>query len=154
MEKFLHSPVTTLDILKHSRYDTQTDLKALKAILAWFDDFHDATTIPQDVWLQCKLALVEGFTNVVRHAHQGLPPETPIAIEIIVSTAYLDIKIWDQGPGFDYQAMLTRKLQTTTPESEGGRGLQILSRVADSVEYTRIDDQQNCLHMRKFFSQL
>ncbi|MBE7385362.1 MAG: ATP-binding protein [Leptolyngbya sp. SIO1E4] len=140
----------SLGILKQNSYEAQTDPEALKGVLSWFDGFHDLP-IPQEIWLQCQLALIEAFTNVVRHAHAGLPPETPIEIEMTVTPDYLDMKIWDRGPGFDFQAMLKRKLQTTTPDSEGGRGLRIMYRVADIVEYSKTADQRNCLHIRKRF---
>lgn len=140
-----------MHILKQSIYETQTDPQALKGVLSWFDQFH-SLPIPQEDWLQCQLALIEGFTNAVRHAHRGLPRDTPVAIAVSVTDTYLDIQIWDQGPGFDFQAMLNQKLKTTTSDSEGGRGLRIMYRVADRVEYTRDPDQRNCLHIRKHFS--
>lgn len=141
-----------LPILKQSTYETKTDPQALKGVLSWFDEFH-SLPIPQEDWLQCQLALIEGFTNAVRHAHRGLPRDTPIAIAVCVTDTYLDIKIWDRGPGFDFQAMLDQKLKTTTADSEGGRGLRIMYRVADIVEYTRTADLRNCLHVRKRFGE-
>ncbi|HEY9887582.1 MAG TPA: anti-sigma regulatory factor [Candidatus Obscuribacterales bacterium] len=140
----------TLNILQQSIYETTTDPKALKDVLAWFDGFH-ALPIPQGDWLQCQLALIEGFTNAVRHAHKDLPHATPIAIAVTVTEAYLDMQIWDYGPGFDFSAMLHQKLETTTADSEGGRGLRIMYRVADVVEYGKTSDQRNCLHIRKVF---
>ena len=74
----------TLNILQQSIYETTTDPKALKDVLAWFDGFH-ALPIPQGDWLQCQLALIEGFTNAVRHAHKDLPHATPIAIAVTVT---------------------------------------------------------------------
>ena len=143
--------VAPLSILKQSTYETNTDPKALEDVLAWFDTFH-GLPIPQEDWLQCQLALIEGFTNAVRHAHKGLPPETPITIAVEVAETYLDLKIWDSGPGFDFQAMLNQKFRTTTSDSEGGRGLRIMYRVADIVEYAITPDQRNCLHIRKCFA--
>ena len=140
-----------LNILKQSTYEAKTDPKALKGVLAWFDGFHELP-IPQEDWLQCQLALIEGFTNAVRHAHKGLSAETPIAIAVIITDTFLDMRIWDHGPGFDFQAMLDQKLKTTTSDSEGGRGLRIMYRVADVVEYARTSDQRNCLHIRKRFA--
>ncbi len=139
-----------MDTLKHSRYETQTEVTALKAVLNWFDGFRQLS-ISREVWLQCQLALIEGFTNVVRHAHKGLPRETPVEIEVAVTTDSLEIWIWDRGPGFDLQDMLDRKLQTTTPDSEGGRGLRIMARVADKIAYTQVDTERNCLYLKKSF---
>ncbi|WP_008311326.1 ATP-binding protein [Leptolyngbya sp. PCC 6406] len=140
----------TLTIVKQSSFRTQTDLDALKAVLVWFDEFQ-SLPIPKATWLQCQLALIEGFTNAVRHAHDGMPPETPIEIEAIATTEALNINIWDQGPGFDFNATLRRKLETTNPDSEGGRGLRIMRRIADSVEYECYGGRRNCLHIHKQF---
>ena len=142
-----------LTILKQSTYETQTDPQALPGVLSWFDEFH-ALPMPQEDWLQCQLALIEGFTNVVRHAHKGLPPATPIAITITLTHDYLDMKIWDHGPGFDFQTTLDHKLETTNADSEGGRGLRIMYRVADIVCYERTADERNCLHIRKSYATL
>lgn len=139
-----------LVILRKSGFQTQTDPDALKAVLAWFDEFQ-SLPIPPAVWLQCQLALIEGFTNAVRHAHRGLPPETPIEIEVTATTDALEFKIWDQGPGFDFNSTLHRKLKTTTPDSEGGRGLRIMQRVADTVSYCPTADGRNCLYIYKAF---
>ncbi len=139
-----------MTILKQSTYETQTDPQALQGVLSWFDGFHELP-VPQEDWLQCQLALIEGFTNAVRHAHKGLPLETPITITITITHDYLDMKIWDHGPGFDFQAMLDHKLKTTNADSEGGRGLRIMYRVADILKYERVLDQRNCLHIRKSF---
>lgn len=139
-----------LTILKQSTYETETEPQALQGVLSWFEGFHELP-IPQEDWLQCQLALIEGFTNAVRHAHAGLPRETPISITITIARNYLDMKIWDYGPGFDFKAMLDYKLKTTNASSEGGRGLRIMYRVADILDYERLPDQRNCLHIRKSF---
>jgi serine/threonine-protein kinase RsbW len=140
--------VAVLDILKQSSFRTPTDLDALKDVLAWFDQFQ---SLPMDheVWLQCQLALTEGFTNAVRHAHHDCPPDTPIEVEVVATPEVMDLKIWDRGPGFDFEAMLRRKLATTDQDAEGGRGLRIIHRVADEVRYQRFPNQQNCLYLRK-----
>ncbi len=152
-QRSLSAVLKSLTILTQSTYKTQTDPQALQGVLSWFDSFHELP-IPQEDWLKCQLALIEGFTNAVRHAHKGLPPETPIAITVTITNNYLDMKIWDHGPGFDFQAMLDHKLQTTNADSEGGRGLRIMYRVADIVKYERMSDQRHCLHIRKSFAPL
>ena len=148
----LSSAIETLEILMQSRYKTETDPRVLQSILSWFDSFHDLP-IPQEIWLQCQLALIEGFTNAVRHAHRGLPTETPIEIEVTVTTECMDIKIWDYGPGFDFESVLSHKLQQPNLESPGGRGLSIMYRVADSVKYAKTTDERNCLHIQKCFQE-
>lgn len=144
------SATKALDILMQSRYETETDQRVLPSVLSWFDNFRDLP-IPQEAWLQCQLALIEGFTNAVRHAHSGLPTETPIEIEVTATTQSLDIKIWDRGPGFDFKQMLTRKMQQSNYDAADGRGLSIMNRVADTVEYSRTADQRNCLYIQKCY---
>ncbi|HIK44184.1 MAG TPA: ATP-binding protein [Leptolyngbyaceae cyanobacterium M65_K2018_010] len=128
-----------------------TDPTELKSVLAWFDQFQTAP-IPRQLWLQCQLALIEGFTNAVRHAHVGLPTTTPIQIEVSISDQTIDIKIWDQGPGFDLNSVLKTKLNDHTQEDESGRGLKIMYRVADQLTYQVSTGQGNCLHLHKSYS--
>ncbi|WOD38753.1 ATP-binding protein [Nodosilinea sp. E11] len=133
-----------------SQIETLTDPTALKSVLTWFDQFQ-ATPIPHNIWLQCQLALIEGFTNAVRHAHAGLPPTTPIQLEVSVSDRAIDIRIWDCGPGFDLALVLRQKITVNNPDSEGGRGLKIMYLVADRLTYEPDPVQGNCLHLHKAF---
>jgi serine/threonine-protein kinase RsbW len=130
--------------------ETTTDPTALKTVLAWFDQFKTAP-IPHQVWLQCQLAVIEGFTNAVRHAHADLPATTPIKLEVAIAEDVIHIRIWDHGPGFDLATMLRHKLKTTNRESEGGRGLKIMYLVADRLTYESVQGGGNCLHLEKAF---
>lgn len=140
-----------LIIPQTSHLDTPTDPAALKSVLAWFDQFQCAH-LPYRVWLECQLALTEGFTNAVRHAHAQLPLETPIAIEVTVADDTVDIRIWDRGPGFNLAAVLEQRLASTDRDAEGGRGLKIIYLVADTLSYTPTEEQRNCLHIQKRFA--
>jgi serine/threonine-protein kinase RsbW len=84
-----------------------TDLNALTTVLDWFEQLKDLS-LPKEVWYQFQLALAEGFTNAVRHAHKNLPPETPIQLEITVFNGRLELKVWDCGPSFDFDAKLEK----------------------------------------------
>lgn len=119
-------------------------------MLAWFDEFQ-TLPLPHKVWLQCQLALIEGFTNAIRHAHAHLPPQTPICIEVQVCDSTVDIRIWDFGPGFDLDSVLAHKLAFNDTNAEGGRGLRIMHLVADTLSYERTPDQRNCLHIHKVY---
>jgi serine/threonine-protein kinase RsbW len=66
----------------------------------------------------------------------------------------LDIRIWDYGQPFDLEAKL-RELKEKNQEevlSEGGRGIEIMFKLADRVSYTRTSDERNCLVMVKRLS--
>jgi len=104
------------DPISNQQIQLNTDIKAVAEVLSWLEQL-DPLPIPQAVLHQCKLAVVEGFTNAVRHAHKNLPRSTPIELEITVFNERLEIKIWDRGKPFDFQAKLQEKLLEKSPFS-------------------------------------
>ncbi len=131
------------DFQKSSK-QVSTDLKALDQVLSWFDQLKQPS-IPKKIWIQCQLAVAEGFTNAVRHAHSELPTNTPIDIEVTLFPEYLELRIWDQGPPFDLEERLQSLAQKVDEHAGGGRGLAILQKIADKLSYTRTGDNRNCL---------
>lgn len=95
--------------------------------------------------------LAEAFTNAVRHAHRDCSLETPILIEVCLDDSQLEMRVWDFGPGFDPTQRI-KCLETIDPEATGGRGIQLISQLADSFEYQRTRDNRNCLQMIKQYS--
>jgi len=126
---------------------------ALNQVLSWFEDF-DHTFIPEPVWLQCQLALAEGFTNVVRHAHKGKPVSTAVDLEVVILEDRLEIRIWDYGPQTNLGEVIESLSHEMDRESEGGRGLKLMKKVADILQYKRGDDQRNCLLIVKQYHAL
>ena len=138
--------------LKQDRLKVETDLHAVTKVLQWFEDF-TKPMLPQPSQSQCQLAFVEGFTNAVRHAHHNLPPTTPIELELKIFPDSLEMRIWDQGPPFDLQAKLQEALDRQKDidplSAEGGRGLIFMHQLMDELAYLRVDNERNCLLMRK-----
>lgn len=140
--------------LNESHLQVGTDLKAVTQVLQWFEEF-TSPLLPQPFGSQCQLALVEGFTNAVRHAHHDLPQTVPIELELKVFAHSLEMRIWDKGPPFDLEAKLSEALcqKECNPlahlEQEGGRGLLFMHQLMDEVSYLRLPDQRNCLVLRK-----
>ena len=91
--------------VQHISLQVNTDLNALTRVLEWFEQLKDLS-FPNEVWWKLQLALAEGFTNAVRHAHKNLPVETPVQLEIMVFNGRLELKILDCGPYFDFEAKL------------------------------------------------
>lgn len=85
----------------------ETDLDNLARVLQWYDRL-EKLPIPKHVIMQCRLALAEGFTNAVRHAHKSLPLSTPINLEIRVLGNCLELRIWDSGQPFDFEAKISK----------------------------------------------
>jgi serine/threonine-protein kinase RsbW len=141
---------SALESPKKSHIQVPTDLNALEDVLAWFDKLE--APIPKMIWFQCQLALAEGFTNAVRHAHQGKPTHTPIDIEACLTNSYIEFQIWDEGPGFAFDEYVQRAANLMDNHSEGGRGLGLIKRIADDLEYVQESGQRNCLRIFKQYS--
>ncbi|NJL02449.1 MAG: ATP-binding protein [Spirulinaceae cyanobacterium RM2_2_10] len=129
--------------------EVSTTLEVLDQVLAWFEQIHHPT-IQQKDWLQCQLALAEAFTNAVRHAHRDLPPTTPITLAAALHPGVLELRIWDCGPPFDLTTYLdTNATSLQRHQAGGGRGLAILTKIADRLSYDRTADERNCLVLFK-----
>ncbi len=128
-----------------------SQLRELDRLLDWFQQL-GSDILPTITIDQCQLLLSEGFTNVVNHAHQGHSIYTQVEIQVNILTDVVEIRIWDQGKGFDLESKLTQLLESTpNTEAEGGRGLLIMSKIADKLSYLPCDDQRNCLCLIKHF---
>ncbi|HBB32750.1 MAG TPA: anti-sigma regulatory factor [Cyanobacteria bacterium UBA8803] len=136
--------------IKQSQLQVETDLKAVTEVLEWFDHFA-LPQLPKELCWDCKVALEEGFTNVVRHAHRHLPKTTPIELELSVFPHYIEMRIWDRGEPFDLRAKLQTLYQEEEDplEKEDGRGLMFIDQLTDELSYQRLPDHRNCLLMRK-----
>lgn len=125
-----------------------TDLNALARVLDWFDGL-ESPVVPQRVWLQLKTALAEAFTNAVRHAHEGTS-ELTVEIQFEQTAKSLELKVIDSGPQFDLQAKL-QELPDVDLNATGGRGLRLMSCIADELSYVRLEDDRNCLSLVKHY---
>ena len=138
-------------LIKPFQLAVVTDIQALEEILLWFEAIAKPYLSPQTLW-ECKLALSEGFTNTVLYAHRDLPSTLPIIINVNVYRTVLEILIWNQGPFFDLKAKLAQlKQQTVNPlDLESDRGLFFMDKLMDELDYIRLNNQKNCLKMRKW----
>jgi serine/threonine-protein kinase RsbW len=129
-----------------------TDIYQLNQVHTWFSQFQ---RVPRKIWMQCNLVLIEGLTNVIRHAHEFLPADTPIDIEVTLLEGALELRIWDFGQPFDLKAELDRLSQQKFNPLDidsiptGGRGLAITNTVSDYFSYDRTTDGRNCFLIRK-----
>jgi serine/threonine-protein kinase RsbW len=137
-------------VIRQFHLQVKTELEALKEILQWFEGVI-FPALPQKTGWQCEVALVEAFTNAVRHAHHNLPKNTPIDLEVKLFPNFLEMRIWDRGQPFDLKAKLKDSLENdlNSLEKEGGRGLQFMKKLTDDLQYLNLHDLGNCLVMRK-----
>jgi serine/threonine-protein kinase RsbW len=89
-----------LPLEAHGEASFPSCLESTPLLLDWFEQHHPAWVDPL-LWIQAQTALVEGFTNAVRHAHAALtaPPAVVVALE--VTAEHLQLRLRDQGPPFD-----------------------------------------------------
>lgn len=136
--------------LQKASLQVPTDLNALSQVLAWFDQFN-GPPLAYSTWLQCQLALAEGFTNAVRHAHKGRSPELEIDLNILIFADRIELRIWDYGDPFNLNHMLKTLPHTIASDAEGGRGLKLMEKIIDSLSYTRFN-HRNCLLIVKYYT--
>ncbi len=125
-------------MLERDHLTVNSHLEELAAVQQWFRSLISRLAV-KTPWLddqfdQLNLALAEGFTNAVRHAHADLPSATPIEIELVLQPQQVEICIFDRGAPFDPDSL-------TEPQPgalrEGGYGWFLLRRLADQVTYDR-----------------
>lgn len=135
--------------VKQYHLQVKTELEALKDVLHWFEGLV-FPLLPQKTGWQCEVALVEAFTNAVRHAHHDLPDTTPIDLEVKLLPNFLEMRIWDQGESFNLQEKLKKgEKEAGLMDREGGRGLQFIKKLTDELQYLNLPNERNCLVMRK-----
>ena len=98
------------------------------------------------------MALAEGFTNAVRHAHNGKPADLPVDIQVAVFAEFVEIKIWDWGDRFDLEAKIKTISEKVDLAAPGGRGLKLMKDIGDGLSYVRTADGRNCLSIVKNYS--
>jgi len=141
-----------LKVLRSIKIEVKSDLKALDEVLFQFNTIYQ-DSIPLRDWLQCRLALAEGFTNAVRHAHKNLPRDVPIRIEVLLNQTFMEIRIWDRGPAFDLHGFIAETSKKHAKWLASGRGIPILNKISNRLDYYRIEQQRNCLVIIKKFTQ-
>lgn len=109
--------------IQHISLQVNTDVNALTQVLLCFEQLKDIS-LPNEVWWKIQLGLAEGFTNAVRHAHKNLPVETPVQLEITVFNGRLELKVWDCGPCFDFDAKLK---EIIAADRNNGLDLEVLN---------------------------
>jgi serine/threonine-protein kinase RsbW len=140
-----------LSMVQRDHLMVKSELKLLNVVQEWFEQFcskyisHLGRSDSQ--LYRLNLALAEGFTNAVRHAHHTLPPETAIDIDLSLWDDRLEIRIWDRGKPFNPDAIAEPEPGTL---QVGGYGWFLLRRLVDRVVYERTSDERNCLLIVKY----
>lgn len=133
-----------MKVHKKIYFEVNSDLHCLEKVLEEFNKVNESWVSKKE-FLQCQLALAEGFTNAVRHAHKDLSKQTKITLEITLTEADIQIRIWDYGKPFDLEKFAKNLIHKKDILASGGRGVEILQKISDVLTYSRTEDQRNCL---------
>jgi serine/threonine-protein kinase RsbW len=128
-----------------------SDLKFLTIVEEWLLGCLKAELGDSVDWTKqsgrLRLALVEAYSNVVRHAHKD-QPNLPVLIRLELKNREIALEIWDKGEGFD---MSTYYPPNPNQKQEGGYGWLIMNRLMDKVEYQLEVNGGNCLKLEASF---
>jgi len=80
------------------------------------------------------LVLTEAMANAIRHANEG-DPDKEVHITIAIMGKRLNIKVYDQGQGFDICTLPTPDFKSL---DEHGRGVYIIRSLMDKVTYRKL----------------
>ena len=124
-----------------------SDLKFLTVVENWLLGFLEAELQETVDWprqsSRLRLALVEAYSNVVRHAHRD-QPNLPVLIRLELKERDLALEIWDHGTGYDLSTYLPPNPED---KQENGYGWLIMHRLMDRVEYRLQVNGRNCLKL-------
>lgn len=149
-----------MPLIQQAQLQTKTDLEALTSVTEWFQWFQ-YPPLTEKLWLEGQIALLEGFTNAVNHAHRHLSPEMPIELDAQLFTERLQIRIWDYGEFYDFTTTLKQLQQLTADpafnpqEREAHWGSILLLKLIHEhgwvIAYHRQQDNRNCFFIEKVF---
>jgi len=89
------------------------------------------------------LMVDEWITNVISYAYQYKKGELELKVDF--RDRKVTICIRDRGPQFDFTSYKVKELQNIyeSDSKPGGFGIELIRRLADSLEYTRSEDGWN-----------
>jgi serine/threonine-protein kinase RsbW len=108
----------------------------------------DATDLPSEDLFAIKLSLEEALTNAIRHGNH-FDPEKSVIVEWEVSDRRVEIRITDEGCGFD-PGCVPDPTADENIEKPCGRGIMLIHAYMDEVSY---DQQGRQLRIVKHLGQ-
>jgi serine/threonine-protein kinase RsbW len=124
-----------------------SDLKFLGIVESWLLGCLEVELGESPDWsrqsTRFRLALVEAYSNVVRHAHKE-KAELPVVMCLEMKDTDIALEVWDHGQGYDLATYLPPDPEQ---KQEGGYGWLIMNRLMDRVEYRLQIEGRNCLKL-------
>lgn len=122
-------------------------------MLSWIREHLQQKGFEAQVVRRLELASEEALINVIQHAYGG--KEDRIEIQLTIDHEQVQISIRDWGPPFDPTVEAPPIMPEASLEERniGGLGIYLIQQIMDEVIYTR-EENANLLVLVKRFSQM
>ncbi len=94
----------------------------------------DACGFPPASRFALRVALEEAMVNAFLHGHRGLSEDIAIEVQYTVTPHEVEVRVTDQGPGFDPNAIPDPTMDENL-ELPSGRGMMLIRAYMTSVEH-------------------
>jgi serine/threonine-protein kinase RsbW len=119
----------------YKKIQIESNVTSLRIVEKTIDEATSELGISPEIYGRVLVSVLEGVNNAILHGNQS-DPDKKVDIEISFAGNELKIIIKDEGKGF-----IPRTLpDPTTPEnleSLNGRGVYLMSRLADRIKYSK-----------------
>jgi serine/threonine-protein kinase RsbW len=121
-------------------------LDSVAILLEWMKQ-QRPSGVDGQLWVQAQTALVEGFSNAVRHAHAQLDPAPEVVVTLELTPRHLQLQVRDHGPPFDITPAWAAEeppsnrdpdplVQAQLPQRDAHWGLVMLARLRRDFGWT------------------
>jgi serine/threonine-protein kinase RsbW len=110
-----------------------SDIEKLKVVETLVDKLSKKLGVSDEVYGKILISTVEAVNNAILHGNKG-DISKMVTVNISADGNVLDITVTDEGEGFEY-SNLPDPTDPKNIENLHGRGVFLMRRLADSIEY-------------------
>jgi serine/threonine-protein kinase RsbW len=110
-----------------------SDIEKLKVVETLVDKLSKKLGVSDEVYGKILISTVEAVNNAILHGNKG-DMSKMVTVNISADGNVLDITVTDEGEGFEY-GNLPDPTDPKNIENLHGRGVFLMRRLADSIEY-------------------
>lgn len=110
-----------------------SDIENLKVVETLVDKLSKKLGVSDEVYGKILISTVEAVNNAILHGNKG-DINKKVTVNISADGNVLDITVTDEGEGFEY-GNLPDPTDPKNIENLHGRGVFLMRRLADSIEY-------------------
>jgi serine/threonine-protein kinase RsbW len=110
-----------------------SDIEKLKVVETLVDKLSKKLGVSDEVYGKILISTVEAVNNAILHGNKGDISKI-VTVNISADGNVLDITVTDEGEGFEY-GNLPDPTDPKNIENLHGRGVFLMRRLADSIEY-------------------